>query len=171
MLDYKFRYVGYRFCISRTKLYSIHCLEGLAAENGLRVTADCICPEQNITYECTAVGGSHTVWSGSVIPNNCTVALPHTQFFNRPVPCMGGVVGRGIEISGNCYTSQLTVPVTPNLDGRNVSCSVDNVMDVPIIDTLIINITRGKLNFHAFLSLIKVMPPKILIYRTFPTTK
>ena len=128
----------------------IYIITDVAVRNKLRATTDCICPNQNATYECTTFGGEFTLWNGSIIPPGCEVVLSHAQFFNDTSLCCCNdptVVGNGLQITNDsCYTSILTVLVTPELNGKNVSCVVDyglNMGEV-LIDTMTINITTGK---------------------------
>ena len=90
------------------------------------------------------------MWNGSIMEQpECTetIVLQHFKFLSRNESCNDGAVDvQGINISNGCYTSRLTVLVTPSLDGRDVSCSVDYGYgaDFTLIDTVIINITTGK---------------------------
>ena len=34
------------------------------------------------------------------------------------------MIGRGVEVNNNCFTSQLTVLLTPDLNRRTIQCSV-----------------------------------------------
>ena len=108
-------------------------------------TTDCICPGQNATFECTVVGGNFTVWNGSIMePPECKIQLQHFEFLSRNERCnSGAVIGQAIETNGSCYTSRLSVLVTPNIDGGDVSCNVDIAQDEIPINTMIINITPG----------------------------
>ena len=66
------------------------------------------------------------MWSGSIIQTGCEITLLHAQFESSTGICNNGaVIGLGVREENNCYTSQLTIQVTPDLDGRTVDCSVD----------------------------------------------
>ena len=123
---------------------------GFAARNELISTADshCMCPGQTITYECTVVGGISTVWSGSVIGPGCESSLFHSAFQNSSesitIVCDNGtVVGRRIGVNNNCYTSQLSILLTPNLDQRTIQCSVDNGISATVIGTARLSLITG----------------------------
>ena len=88
-------------------------------------TPDCICPGQNVTYECTVVGGLLTVWGGSVMGTGCEITLFHGYPGSYTICNNGAVVGRGVEVNNNCFTSQLTILLTPDLNQRTIQCSVD----------------------------------------------
>ena len=132
-----------------------HCgyIVDLAARNELRATTDCICSGYTAMYECTAVGGSFTLWNGSIMdPPGCEVTLSHAQFLNTNDSCnYETIVGKGLEINDSCYTSQLTVLVVPRMNGENVSCVVDSNyganIGVQVIGTMIIDITTGRFYF------------------------
>ena len=80
------------------------------------------------------------------------IELPHLEF-TRP----GGVnrscsdsvdapiaTGRSLSAVSECYTSQLTIMVTPDLNGTSVSCEHDNGTNVECIDIYSIILTSGK---------------------------
>ena len=100
---------------------------GLAARNELLATADCVCPGQNITYECTVSGGEFTLWN---FDNNCSVVLNHDhrefEFSIQSRVCsdQARIVGQGIGIENNCFTSQLTVFMSSNFTGNTIGCYV-----------------------------------------------
>ena len=101
-------------------------LSGLAARNELKLIDDCICPGQRVTYECTVVGGVVTVWSGTIMEIDCEIILRHyIIYLNSYRTCNNGaVIGQGVEVNNNCFTSQLTVLLTPDLNQRTIRCSV-----------------------------------------------
>ena len=125
---------------------------GLAARNELRAITDsyCVCPGEQIIYECTAVGGSFTVWDASFLEPDCRIEFSHFQFMNQSmIDCNNqAVVAEATEVNSNCYTSQLVVSVTPNLNNGTINCSVDYVQNVTLINTMTIrfNVTPGNLN-------------------------
>ena len=92
------------------------------------------------------VGGSLTVWNGTVMAEGCEIVLFHSRFTDssgNSGSCNdGAVVGQSVEVVDNCYRSQLTISVTPALNGRTVQCSVDGGMP-DIINTTTLFITRG----------------------------
>lgn len=128
-------------------MYDKLSLTGFAANSELFATADCICPGQNFTYECSVVGGRFTVWRGSVIEAGCEITLFHSQF-DMPSGAFEicnneAVIGRSIIRENECYTSQLTILVTTDLDGRTVECSVDDGRENTVINTTTLLLTTS----------------------------
>ena len=97
---------------------------GYAARNELvpTTTSNCSCPGEIITYECTIVSGSFTLWS---VGAGCQILLRHSQPFTDSLgTCNNGeVVAQGVEVNNNCFTSQLNILLTLDLDQRTVECS------------------------------------------------
>jgi hypothetical protein len=101
---------------------------------------------------CIAVGRGTTIWR--VDDQQCTraIELPHLEF-TRP----GGVTrrcndavdapatGRSLSVidETECYTSQLSIMVIPDLNGTSVSCEHDNGTNVESIGIYLIILTSG----------------------------
>ena len=86
------------------------------------------------------------MWSGSIIQTGCEITLLHAQFESSTGTCNNGaLVGQGIREENNCFTSQLTVQVTPDLVGRTIKCSIDYGREVALINTTILHLTTGML--------------------------
>ena len=70
------------------------------------------------------MGGGSTIYIlGSA--QECEINLRHTQFASNSAVgrCMNGaVIGRGTEIDGNLYTSQLNISVTSSVIGKPIHC-------------------------------------------------
>ncbi|XP_064397731.1 uncharacterized protein LOC135344450 [Halichondria panicea] len=86
------------------------------------------------TYICTVVGGVITVWSGTAFdcPAN-NVILVHSQYSGGTAvgTCTSGAIignGTSVDTSGAepCYTSELSVTISANMDGQTVMCSRDD---------------------------------------------
>ena len=116
-------------------------MSGFASRNEFELieTSDCMCPGQSITYECTVVvaHGVFTIWTGSIMEAGCEIILINSQqaseFLHQQRVCNGGaVVGRGVEVHDNCYTSQVTVLLTSDLDHRTIQCSSADTGDSTI---------------------------------------
>ena len=112
-----------------------------ANETGLTVLTeyDCGCPGQNASYICTAFGGVLTVWGGNAF--NCIgrneISLLHNQFGLRTAIGVcndGALVAYGIQEAENFFTSRLDVRLSADLQGRTITCSVDDG-DVTILGT------------------------------------
>ena len=108
----------------------------------------CVCPGYNTVFECTAVGDGFTQWSGSAF--DCEglgneIFLSHNDF-NRGIrkECNNGaIVGRNLRVNGSCYTSQLTVNISTNVNGKAVECTYDSGRVLEPIGSTTIVITTG----------------------------
>lgn len=120
---------------------------GLIECNELVAISDCACVGQNYTYQCSVNGGDLTVWSGSVIEVGCEIILFHNQYESMSsasgVCNNGAVSGRSIEVVNSSYTSELTIRVSNNLDGRIVKCLVDDGIEETLINSSTLLITKG----------------------------
>ena len=83
-----------------------------------------------LTFACTVVGGSGTVWRGTAFSctnSNDEIFLLHSRFVNGTT---GTCNNRSIIASGqyirvgndNYYTSQLSVTVTSDIIGESIEC-------------------------------------------------
>lgn len=102
---------------------------------------------------CNVIGGRFTVWRGSVIAAGCEVTLVHAQFGTSAafgVCNNGAVVGRGTRVDNSCYSSQLSVYVSPDLDGRTIDCSVDDGREVSLINSTTLLLSRGSTTASLF---------------------
>ena len=116
-----------------------------ARNNELRTVSRCVCPGFNVTYECTTVGTGSTVWIlGS--ESECDIILFHTDFASGTAfdTCLdGAVVGRGLGLEDDSYTSVLNVLVTSNLDGKIIQCEYDDGRRTTVVNTTILRLTTG----------------------------
>ena len=105
---------------------------GIGSQNQLILTNDCPCPGQNLTFECTIVGGGTTVWQGAQVfdcPNfSNQILLRHNSFGSSVMgECnAGSIVGRSLRVDGNRYTSQLSIEYNEHLNGSNITCAHDD---------------------------------------------
>ncbi len=104
----------------------------IGSQNRLILTNDCPCPGQNLTFECTIVGGGTTVWQGAQV-FDCPdffneILLRHINFGSSVMgECnAGAIVGRSLRVDGNRYTSQLSVAYNERLNGKNITCAHDD---------------------------------------------
>jgi hypothetical protein len=104
----------------------------IGSQNQLILTNDCPCPGQNLTFECTIVGGGTTVWQGAGVfdcPDfSNEILLRHINFGSSVMgECnAGAIVGRSLRVDGNCYTSQLSVAYSERLNRKNITCAHDD---------------------------------------------
>ena len=105
-------------------------MHNFADKNELAVLGNtgCACPGGMLTFNCTAVGLGSTLWIGTAF--DCTdrgneILLRHRRFTTGGVngTCNNGaIVGRSLEVVDNCYTSQLNVTVSSNLNNKTIVC-------------------------------------------------
>ncbi len=99
-----------------------------------RTGLGCIPEGRNVTYECTVSDdddGSLTLWRGSVF--NCSngsdmIRLSHSMYEpNGVTVTCGDLSAMSVEISGNDYTSRLTLTATAVLNGTTIECSRNGI--------------------------------------------
>ena len=107
----------------------------------------CTCEGYRLVYECTVDRENATVWTGTVF--NCP-ARSNEILFMSGIPnddnlsCNDGAIsGRVVRADNDSYTSQLSILVTPELIGGNVSCSSDGMMGTTLINSTILIPTTG----------------------------
>ena len=97
--------------------------------------AECICPGDILTFECSVVGGLATIWKGTIF--NCfsnDIFLRHRRF-NDGISgeCNDGAIfAQAIGITGNYYTSQLNVTVSSEMNNQTVECYRYSNMSTPL---------------------------------------
>ena len=128
-------------------------ITGLASRRELLLTNECTCPGIVVTFRCTVVGNvGATVWRGSAIEcpeTNHELTFLHLIRFTDIRGCSGGaIIGHGIDVEGNCYTSQLNVTVDTSMDGKSVECFYNNGTFANLIGNSSVAITSGNLPGH-----------------------
>ena len=109
----------------------------------------CICPDDELTFTCTAVGTGNTQWGGTAFdcPGN-GFFLRHERFAGpRGVTAEcndGAIVGRSVGAENGCYTSQLRFTFTPSFNNKTVSCTYNSNVAVNIIGTSILTMLEGE---------------------------
>ena len=108
---------------------------------------DCICPGYKLTLECSVNGTPFgtTVWHGDFFDCSDGIILLHNQHRftaeGQERSCNGGAItGKGSEINGSCYTSQLGFVMNNSINGGRVEC-LYNLEDEILAGSLIINTT------------------------------
>ena len=103
---------------------------------------DCSCIGDTLTFECTVMSGSSTIWRGSAF--NCASSENEIQILNNNVSsetCNDGMItGRVIRRQDNNYTSQLNVTLSSNLIGKSVECASNNGSEPVAISNTILDI-------------------------------
>ena len=75
------------------------------------------------------------------------IALRHAQFLGSVGTCNDGAICAHADSiqSSDCFVSNLTVHITPALEGRTIRCVHDDGISVQIAGTITLNITRSEL--------------------------
>ena len=75
------------------------------------------------------------------------ITLRHSQFASNQAfqTCNNGdIVGRGIDVTNNCYTSQLNIIVRENLNNETVKCAfISSEGKRTIISESLLNVVSG----------------------------
>ena len=124
----------------------------LAAKlNNLTSLTPCTCPGYEIIYRCDVLGAGITIWQGTLFDlcQDGSITLRHTQFRNgrgttRLCGSSGVVNGRGIGVEGDVYTSQLTINVSSEMQGKTVACVHNNGSSMTTVGSSQILLTTGK---------------------------
>ena len=118
---------------------------GHTLNDQLQLKSNCVCPGYTITFaECTIVGrSSTTVWNGTVF--DCMIneiALRHNvnQFNTTAIGVCndGSILGRGIRVADNHYTSELNIMVSSDMIGKTVQCVHDDLGTETVVGKLTI---------------------------------
>ena len=119
--------------------------------------AGCACPDELLTFTCTVTGTrtGATVWAGSAF--NCAggeISLRHEGFFQS-----GGIsrdcnneviVARSVSVvNETCFTSELNVTVSAELNSTTVMCSLDSQTQ-PVGMAVILLAGKSSLIMHGF---------------------
>ena len=85
------------------------------------------------------------MWSGSAFMcQSREISLRHIRFLDAIGDCNNGaIIGKGITISNNSYTSHLYVTLSTELIGRSVYCSLDDGINFLPIGTRNLSLSIG----------------------------
>ena len=123
----------------------------LARENRLSLVSS---EGSVLIYSCSVVGEGSTVWTGTAFDcpsTNDAIILKHniTEYNTTVGTCSNGAIitGRGLSVEGNCFTSQLNIRATADLEGESVICIHRNGSNELIIGctTIVLNLDTGTL--------------------------
>ena len=98
------------------------------------------------------MGAGSTVWSGTAFDCPSTsseITLRHSQFSSNQAfgICNNGeIVGRGIGVTNNCYTSQLNVTVREGFNNKSVQCVQNSNQGTIEVGQSLLSIASGKYN-------------------------
>lgn len=100
-----------------------------------------------MTVECTVNGIPFgiTIWKGDIFdcPAN-EIRLLHDRFTREQRECNGGsIIGRGVKVENNQYSSQLNIILDENMVGKAIECYYEAAEsgNPILIDSLTINTT------------------------------
>ena len=107
----------------------------------------CVCPGDQLTYECSSFGGVATVWHGSAFSNcsgqdNNEIILRHSRFnvlgttssATAALDCNGqSLVARSIGVINDTFTSQLTVNATIDTSNKTIQCDREDANGTKIL--------------------------------------
>jgi hypothetical protein len=128
-----------------------------SADSEFVALSDCACPGHSQMFECRVVGEGATIWKGTAFEcastDNEIVLLHARSSSSSPLQCNDGAIqGRITDIStvNNTYTSQLSVSVSNELEGRSISCMHDSSSDgsINVIGSTLLMITTGIDNYR-----------------------
>ena len=103
---------------------------------------DCACPGYTLTFECTVMGGSGTIWRGttfSCAESNDEIILLHSRFglIGAFGTCNNGtVMAQGIRAENDSYTSQLSIIVSSDVIGKSIECVYDDYVNTTVTVTV-----------------------------------
>ena len=96
----------------------------------------CACIGDKLVYNCTVVGGGTTVWSGTAFDcplDGSVITLRHSQFASSQeigICNDGDIIGRGLDVTNNCYISQLNLTVRESFANKTVQCTSNGIRTV-----------------------------------------
>ena len=90
------------------------------------------------------------MWQGTAFQcpqSSNEIALRHALFLGSVGVCNDGAICAHADsiISPDCFVSNLTVYITPGLEGRTVRCEYDDGARVIVVRSITLNITRSEL--------------------------
>ena len=101
-----------------------------------------------LTFICNINEGGITLWTGSAFScNSNDILLRHSQFSlpgGASGSCNNGsITGQSIGVTDGCYSSELDVTVSPDLNGRTILCNHDGTTQ-RTIGASTLNVVTGK---------------------------
>jgi hypothetical protein len=98
------------------------------------------------------MGGITTLWRGTAFDcplGDSAIILRHSQFAsNQEIgSCNNGdLVGRGLGVVNDCYTSQLNVTVRENFNNKTVRCAFTSSVGTRISGESLLSVASGMCN-------------------------
>lgn len=107
----------------------------------------CICPGDRLTFTCTVVGDGSTIWRGTSFQcDRQQIALRHSLFTSGGATgdCNDGILAQSLTSVDGCFTSQLNITITSDLNNKTVECAYFNTSEIIPINHYVITLMRGK---------------------------
>ena len=109
---------------------------------------NCTCEGYSQIYECRVTGSGTIFWNGTAFdcPSSSNeINLFLGSFGTQEVCNYGAISGRIIRVENNTYVSQLSVSVSGEMIGLNISCYHDSggSQNVNLIGSSLLAVTRG----------------------------
>ena len=97
------------------------------------------------SMKCRVTGSGATVWTGTVFDCSNEIAILHSSSSTGiEMACNdGAIIGRLIRAEDNTYVSQLTVSVSAQMVGTNISCFHDLSNGTHLIGSSVLTLTMG----------------------------
>ena len=114
---------------------------------------DCICPGEEVTFQCTVCGEGATAWTGSLL--ECAgneITLRHSQFeleSGSIGECNNGaIVARSIGVTdtngSHCYVSQLSFITSSDHNNKTIVCQNVTSTNITFVSEIVVIFVTGK---------------------------
>ena len=96
---------------------------------------DCICPGENLVFECNVTGNGSTVFEGSFFECSNEVILLHSRYVNGTTAmCNNQLLALSNGVVNNTYISRLQLRLSDYTNiGKTVTCIHDNGKEASVI--------------------------------------
>ena len=122
---------------------------------GSNLSMNCVCPGDQLTFDCLVEGGIATVWQGSAFDCNNegpnTIILRHSQFSQHQpaageIRCNGGrILAHSIGVFNGTHISELNVTVTEDMNNKTIECTAEYINGTQSNSgTSIVTVATGK---------------------------
>ena len=112
-----------------------------------------------MTFECSVMHRSSTVWNGTAFHcanSGNAIILLHSRFNDEGgthATCNNGAIkGWSLRIAGRTYTSQLVVSVSSEMIGESIVCTADDGTDATPVGRVNLATSTGRLNLFCHTS-------------------
>ena len=104
---------------------------------------DCICEGYHLVYECNITGGGFILWRGTAFecPSSSDELILPRHYPSMKTCNNGAITGHIIHTENNTYVSQLTVSVSAEMIGKNISCHHDSGATQNLIGSSLLTLT------------------------------